>query len=210
MIQTTLKKKARKIVLAAAFLFTLGSAITPASAQVSGTTDVDITLNPLIILFYFGNVDVTISDTDLAGVVLSPNTNPVDEGTAPVSGFSDNLGVDGTTNFTSPTTVNLDLLSSWAVRAVGNGNDVRVSVNTTCGGCDTTLEHSTTPANTIDITGVQIDTSGGAFGSSQVDITPAGLGTAIVGDIRVILDLTGAGLSGVYEDGVFEISAVSL
>ena len=207
---SNLKRQLKVGLAGTGLLIALGFGASPVFGQVTATTDIDISFPPLIILFYFSNVDVTISAADLEGLVLSA-ANPVDTGTGAGSGFSSDLAIDATINFTNPTSVNLDLLNSWAVRAVGNGNQVQVSVDHACGGCDAVLEHSALGGEDITISGSQITSpSGGAFGGSSVNITPAGLGTAIFGDIRLVLDLTNAALAGDYLDGIFEISAVSL
>lgn len=207
---TAFIRNAKKCSTAIFMLFGFGLATAPSSvyAQASGGMDLDITVNPLILLYYYGNVDVTISTAALAGIVTGGTGDAAfDEGVSTVNAFTPDLAVAGTSSFTSPTAVNLDMTNAWAVRALGNGsNNVRVSVALT----DNTLIHATSPTDQITVSSIGTRRTGVGAYAANVDFAPQGLGTRIFGDVRMTLDLSAATKSGVYNDAVVTITAASL
>jgi hypothetical protein len=180
----------------------------PLLAQASGQTDVTIDFPPLIILFYYSQVDVTITTAALAGIVTGgAGDTAIDQGTVAATAFTDNLAIDTTTGFTSPGTVDLTLEEAWAVRAIGDSTgtgDIEVAVT-----LDTAI--LTNPAtDTITINSVTTSENGlGVYGASTT-FAAQGLGTAVLGDVRLNLDLTAANSSGLYSGGQFTITASAL
>ena len=187
------------------FLIFLGFFASPSQAQVTGTTDIDIDFPPLLILFYYSNVDLTISAANLEAVVLSV-ANPVDRGTHNTgTSFTTDLAIDSSTNFNS--TVTLTLQNAWAIRSVGNaGTQVQVTVALT----DDTLLHSGGGGESLVLSNIQTTESVGATSGAVVTFAHQGLGTAVTGDISMDVSLANAGLAGSYEDGEYTVTGESI
>lgn len=69
----------------------------PASHAATGTTAVDITFPPLVILYYFNNIDVTMDAADLETLVLNGNATEL-AGCAASTGVGSNLECASTTD----------------------------------------------------------------------------------------------------------------
>jgi len=180
----------------------------PAHAQAVGATDIDITLPDIVILHYFSNVDVEITDTELGNFLVgSPGDSEFDEGTAaPAAGdLSPDLNITPTALTGDPSAALLTLRNAWAVRAISlaAGTQTRVSIANT----DATLDHTATTA-TITITGVAVDD--GATNGASVTFTTPGLVNPQVGGVELTLDLTNADNAGVYADGVYTLTATNI
>jgi hypothetical protein len=203
----TSKQKMKKLMAGFAILMVLVIA-SPSQAQISGTTDIEIDFPPLLILFYYSTVDLTISAANLQAAVLTPNVNPVDRGTfnGVTSGFTEDLAIDSSTNFSS--TVTLTLNNAWAVRSVGPllGQvqiDLDFPVNT--------LTHTGVPANTIGLGNILTTEDAGPSGpANPVVFDHQGLGNPVTGDITIDLNLSNAGLSGTYNGGSYRVTATSI
>ncbi len=146
----------RGVLLAgAALAATLNS---PASTAATGSVAVDITFPPLVVLYYYPNIDITVDPDDLEDAILSNASNAhlssCTQGTsgsvtelqcetsADPTALSSATGVSGGTitynaNITGdPTvstavdgTVSVSLENSWAVRALASGLTASVALS---------------------------------------------------------------------------------
>lgn len=198
------KKKIKSALLGIGMLLALAFSAAPVHAQATGNVSFEVDLQPLIILFYFDTIHIDVSTADLAGLVAGgAGDTDLAQGTVTVDAFSDDANISASTaGFTSPGSADVDILNYWAVRAIGNGNDIQVSTSLT--GTNLVNGGSTITANSL-----SVRNSGGAFAATAT-FTPAGLGTANVGDLRINIDLSGATLAGVHTGGTFTITAESL
>ncbi len=174
----------------------------PVAAQASGDTNIDITLEGIVILHYFSEVDVTITSGAL-GAYLTGGTAAVDEGAiGPLSGgMNFNLNISPTALTGDPSAVVLTLEDAWAVRSLGGTGDmsqIAITQNTP------TLTHTGGTATML-ITGHAVDAGGGP--AATVTFPSPGLVDAHEGDVQLTLDLTNATAAGEYEDGVFTLTA---
>ena len=210
-LSKTIRNRFKSAVTGVGLLLALGIFSSPVQAQATGTTNIDIDFPPLIILYYFGEINIDITTAALAGIVTGgAGDTAIDEagGGITATAFTDDVSIPGTTSFTSPASVNIDLLNAWGVRAIANaaGADVRVTVALTSGTLTDPVSSDTITINSVTTTS---PSGAGAF-AAFADITPAGLGTVIRGDVRLNVDLTGAGQEGNYDGGDFTITAASL
>jgi hypothetical protein len=180
----------------------------PASAQATGATDIDITLPDIVILHYFSNVDVTITDTAL-GTFLTGNAgdSAFDEGTvAPLAGgFTQDLGM-GPSNLTGdPSAAVLVLQNAWAVRAISLVGETTTELEITI--TDDTLELSVGGPSIIITSGTVND---GASNAGTITFTTPGLVNPHMGDVELTLDMSNATNAGEYVDGVFTLEATNV
>jgi hypothetical protein len=193
-------------------LFALGVcalllAAAPARAQATGATDVDITIPDIVILHYFGNVDISIGSNEfgtfLTGVA---GDSSVDEGVAApaAAGFTQDLAISPSALTGDPSAAVLTLQNAWAVRSVGNaGAQTQLAVSVT----DGTLDHITSAA-TMTISGAAVDD--GTSNGATITFNAPGLFTPETGDVELTLDMTNATDAGEYQDGVFTLTATNL
>jgi hypothetical protein len=197
------KMKTKKLTAGLAVLMFLVIA-SPSQAQINGDTAVQIDFPPLLILFYYSTVDLTISAANLEAAVLSV-ANPVDRGTYNGTSFTENLNVDTATNFNS--TVTLTLNDGWGVRSVGAvGGSVQIDMTLP----SPTLTHTVVGTETITLSNISTNESVGATTGSTVTFAHQGLGTAVTGDITMDVDLSNAGVSGTYDGGTYRVTATSI
>jgi len=191
------------VAIAAAALIAATIPAAPAAAQVSGQTNISIDFPPLIILYYYGTMNITLTAADLEGV-FSGGTNPVNRGIASsTNGLSPNLNIDA--SLASPggtATATLDLVNSWAVRAIATSAQ-SIQVGITIDTATLTLSGS----DQITMSNGQVCQNGGASCGATTSFAPTGLGNAEIGDIMLDLDFTNATHSGTYSGGQFTITA---
>jgi len=125
-------------------ILTAGILTSPVAFAASGTTQVDITFPPLVILYYYDNIDIAVDADDLSAMIAngvtsctagsaggvaelecSTSTDPLLLGTSTdVTGtqVTYSPAIEGDANV-SPVLANTDLTfvieNSWAVRALG-------------------------------------------------------------------------------------------
>jgi hypothetical protein len=180
-----------------------------ARAQASGQTDIDIDLPDIVILHYFSQVQVSISSAALGNVLTGvPGDSAIDEGavTAGPGGFTQDLGMGPSPlPGADPSAVLLTLQNAWAVRAISlaGGTDTQVSITID----DNLLDHITTAAF-IQITAGAV--SDGVSTGPTIQFPAPGLANPQLGDIQLTLDLSTASNAGLYEQGLFTLTAQNL
>ena len=173
----------------------------PVAAQATGDTDIDITIEGIVILHYFSEVDVTITSGAL-GSYLTGGAAAVDEGVGTgASGTMDfNLNISPTALTGNPSAVVLTLQNAWAVRSLGGAGDMtQIAITQNM----PTLTHA--GGATMTITGHAVDAGTGP--AATVLFASPGLVDPEYGDVQLTLDLTNATSAGEYVDGVFTLTA---
>jgi len=208
----------KALVVAALVLATLLLGV-PSAQAASGTTTVDISYPPMIILYYYTLVPVTLAAGDL-GSLFGVGSGDYASATA-TAGSGTNTVVAGTSISVAPgtaltttltpagTAVPLVLMSNWSVRSVGNAtNNTQVAVALTA---NTTLTN--TSGGTIAVSGVGTRLSGGGGFAANASFAPTGLGNAQAGDVQLTLNLTAATRTGTYHNatgGQYTITVTNL
>jgi hypothetical protein len=180
----------------------------PASAQATGATDIDITLPDIVILHYFSEVDVTITDTALGSFLTgTPGDSSIDEGLAApaAGGFTQDLAMVPSALTGDPSAAVLVLQNAWAVRAISlaGGTNTQLAISIT----DNLLELSAGgPSITISSGAVDDGASNGA----SIQFAAPGLVSPQLGDVELTLDMTNATNAGQYVDGVYTLTATNV
>lgn len=186
----------RKLVV---FLVLVAVTAAPALA-VQATTQINMDMPSLVILYYRNTVTFNVADTDLAGVMLT-GANPSDEGATTVNGFGGDAGVAGT-DFSSSATATVQ--NFWGVRSfapAAQSTQVTVTISTATlsnGGSTITLSNPLT-----DLAGV------GGFGSNVVSFPPTGA-TLQLGDVQFDVDMSAMTTTGSHTGGAILIDAVNI
>lgn len=194
----------------------------PAQAQATGTTDLDIVLEPLCILFYYSEIDVTLSAAVMSDLItdatLTAGTSAngvahfqADEGTAAVTATA---GTDLDATLTPPgalavgvdlANLDLNILNCAAVRCLASSTSSTYDIEIQRGDgvaapANITLTEPTN-GDTILITDSGIRNSGGGgFNAEATPITntAGGLATADLLDCQVTLDMSNADTGDTY------------
>ncbi len=177
----------------------------PVAAQAVGVTDVDITIDGIVILHYFTDVDVTITG-DVMGALINGGSSIVDEGvgSATPGGMGFDLAIPHTALAGGAiNAIVMTLQNAWAVRSIGG-----VTGETTVGIAVTnpTLTHSGGGTEDIEITDATVSVDTGTPGA-LINFPSPGLVDPQDGDVQLTLNLTNATLAGEYINGVFTLTA---
>lgn len=196
------QQKLGALLASAAFAAILAS---PASQAAQGTTAVDITFPPLIILYYYPNIDITVDADDLEAVLISGNAalaacaagasltvseleceaaeDPKALSTGTVTGttISYDADIDSDTAVGSAvdSTVSFTLTDSWAVRALASG----LTASVAAGGGDFSNESITPTSPTPQLAPL---TSGVNVGDLSFDVDVATLGGLTASDTLTV------------------------
>ncbi|HZP65080.1 MAG TPA: hypothetical protein VFB32_02115 [Rudaea sp.] len=184
------------------------------SAQ-NAVVDLNVTLSPITILYYFSTVNVTVPSSAMAGMLCGSGTPGAiystsaancdlgASGTLTAAGGAGGLSANGSIG-TSPggfnaSAVPLSLQNVWAVRAVGG-----TSANTTVSislGTSSTLSLNGTGPQTIVLSAPLVSTTPNVSGNNTTAVTFAdpGLVNAQQGNVALTLNLSNATTSGLYE-----------
>jgi hypothetical protein len=203
----------------AAFLFVFGALFgsTTASAQ-NAVVDLNVTLNPITLLYYFSTVNVDVPSSAMAGMLCgtgaasaiyntsASNCNVGATGTLTATGGAAGLTANGAIG-TSPGgfaigAVPLTLQNVWAVRAVG-GTSANTTVSISLGAATTLLSPAGTGTASIVLSAPTVSTSTATSGNgtSAVTFPDPGLVNAQQGSVGLSLNMTGATVSGTYSSG---------
>jgi hypothetical protein len=194
-----------------ASLIIMGAALVApgtASAQAQGSTDIDISLPDIVILHYFSNVDIAITQSALGTFLTGAAGNAaVDEGSASpaAGGFTQNVALAPTALSGDPSSALLTIRNAWAVRSISlaGGTDTQLVITNT----DNTLDHTSTAAS-ITVTNVAVDD--GSSNGSTITFPAPGLVSPRMGDVELTLDLTAAVNAGDYLDGEYTLTASNI
>jgi hypothetical protein len=180
----------------------------PVAAQAVGVTDVDITLEGVVILHYFSEVDVTITGSILGGL-LTGGSPTIDEGigTAGAGGMIFDLAIPTTEPAGDISAVVMTLQNAWAVRSIGaTAGNTNVAIDATVA---PTLTHVGGGVEAIEITAATVS-SGGVGPGTDITFPSPGLDIPQDGDVQLTLDMRAATLAGEYANGQFTLTATIL
>ncbi len=187
--------------LAAGSLFTAGQA----KAQVA--VDVDITLGGMTILYYHDNINVNVTDSVLASLLLPASCTSgacieavtgSGNATSPAAGQLNWVGnVVGTPAPANLASVDLNLQNVWAVRAIG-GSTANTTVTIAAGSSDNQINGVT---GYIGVVSRAIATGATATcgGATTAQFADPGLSTATQGSVCLELDFSTA-VRGPFND----------
>jgi hypothetical protein len=197
--------------LAIAMAAVLGT--TTASAQ-NAVVDLNVTLSPITLLYYFSTVNVTVPSSAMAGMlcgtgsagaVYSTSAANCDLGatgalsaTGSGSGLTANGAIGTSPGGASIANVPLTLQNVWAVRAIG-GTSGSTTVTITLGASTSLLLAGTGPqAIVISAPTVSTAPATGGSGTTAVTFLDPGLVTAQQGSVGLSLNMTNATAAGLY------------
>lgn len=184
-----------------------------ASAQ-NAVVDLNVTLSPITLLYYFSTVNVDVPSAAMAGMLCGSGTvsgiysgdrancNLGASGTLTASGTGTGLTANGAIGaapggFTA-TNVPLTLQNVWAVRAIG-GTGANTSVTITLGTSTSLLLNGTgTPSIVLSTPTVSTSTATAGNGTATVTFPDPGLVNAQQGDVGLRLNLSNATAAGLY------------
>ena len=185
-----------------------GSLFVCTRAQAQVAVDVDITLGGMTILYYHDNINVTVSDSVLASLLLPAScaggscveaVTGSGNATSPAAGQLNWLGnVVGTPAPANLSSIDLNLQNVWAVRAIG-GSSANTTVTIAAGASDNQINGVT---GYIGIVSRAIATGATATcgaGSTTATFADPGLATATQGSVCLELDFSTA-LVGPFND----------
>ena len=183
-----------------------------ASAQ-NAVVDLNVTLSPITLLYYFSTVNVTVPSSALAGMLCGSGTASAIYST---SVANCNLGATGALNATgggaglsadgaigtnpggfSATAVPLTLQNVWAVRAIG-GTTGNTTVSITLGASATLTRTGGTETIVLSTPTVSTSPATGGSGTSAVTFLDPGVVNAQQGSVALNLNMTNATAAGVY------------
>ena len=177
--------------------------MSPSTFAASGTTQVDISFPPLVILYYYNDIDITVDADDLSAMLASgvgsctagsaggvaeldcaAATDPLVLSTAATSGTeaSYDAAIEGDANV-STLSANTDLTfvieNSWAVRALGGTLAATIGVSGS-GDFTSPLITPTVPTSSLTLT------DGDNIGDVQFDVDITGITGLIASDTLTI------------------------
>ena len=193
----------RKFVLLAILIMGLAAAATPTMAQTTATTNVQMNMPSMLILYYQGTVTFNISQADMNAIVGA--SGAINEAVDPnIAGFSGDAGLNGTP-FTPVGPEQAEVTTFWGVRSMATTQtEVTVAI---------TGDTLTNGTSSIVISNPETRLNGNGWpGVLTVAFPPTGMGVGNMqtGDVRFDVDLTGAGFEGLYTGATIQISAVNL
>ena len=187
-----------------------------ASAQAPAVVDLNVTLSPVTLLYYFSTVNVTVPSTALAsmlcgtgtaGTIYSTSAANCDLGatgtlnaTGSGSGLTANGAIGTTPGGFSAATVPLSLQNVWAVRAIG-GVSANTTVSITLGASTSlTLNGAGGAAPSIVLSTPLVSTTPVVSGNNTAAVTFAdpGLANAQQGNVALTLNMSNATAAGLY------------
>jgi hypothetical protein len=182
-----------------AFVFILLAALAAVPAlAVQATTQINLDMPSLVILYFRSAVNFTVADTDLSGAMLA-GANPNTENAAAVNGFGGDAGVTGA-DFS--TTATATVQNFWGVRSfAGVGSNTRVTVSVS----SATLNNG---ASAITLSNPRTDLAGaGTFAADNIVFLPTGFALQL-GDLQFDADMSAMTLPGNHTGGAILIDAV--
>jgi hypothetical protein len=181
----------------------LGIFMSPSTFAASGSTQVDITFPPLVILYYYDNIDITVDADDLSAMLANgvascsagsaggvaeldcaAATDPRALGTAAISGTeaSYDASIEGDANvnlLSANTDLTFVIENSWAVRALGGTLAATIGVTGT-GDFTSPLITPAVPTSSLTLT------DGDNIGDVQFDVDITGITGLLASDTLTI------------------------
>jgi hypothetical protein len=205
MLMRTVTNFSKVIIIIAVLSLAYAMVPTSAQAQAVGQTEVRVVVPPLLILYYYSVLEVTLSADDitliLAGVAGSPQAiDPLGGATKSVAltgwaadaDIATDVGALGALGTQTATITN-----AWGYFAVGNpANPLRATLAENGAASALTLEG--TNGGTIDLSNFQIQSGAVTWGTTLNGLTKGG--GVRTGDLRFDMDLSNIVDAGTYQD----------
>lgn len=178
---------------------------TPASH--AANTNFKVILQPIAVLDYYQEIDLTVNSAALQTLVnstASGNPTSTKAITATASGATlsgDAAIVPGGFNLSS---VALTISNAWAVRSIATAGSGKTTVTvglTTAGGASATLTGATDTTSTIGLSSPS--TSFATLNGGT------GFATPVKGDVKMVMDMSNAKSADTYAGGVIVITATA-
>ena len=168
-----------------------------------GTTTIDITLEPVVILHYFSDIDLTITSEAISQVISGAAGGAVDEGTFTVAAggypLSYNAAISPDTSGDA-NSATLTIENAWAVRSLSSNNvTVAIAIGTA------TLNGGSSGSITMSNPVVDDGTSSG----TSIQFASPGLVVPRDGDVQLDLSFASVTGGGAFTGGQFTITATS-
>jgi hypothetical protein len=171
-----------------------------AQAQATGQTEVQVVVPPILILYYYSVLEVTLSADDITTILTGAATQAVDVGSKSVAltgwaadaDIATDIGAIGALGTQTATNTN-----AWGYFAVGNpANTLRATLTENGAASALTLEG--TNGGTIDLSTFQIQSGAVTWGTTLNGLTKGG--GVQTGDLRFDMDLSNIVDAGTYQD----------
>ncbi len=204
--------------LVVGLLLAVTLATVPSGASAQLPADVDVTVNGIVILHYFSQLDLTIPAATITAWLNATPDQGTRADTLSNTGVTldrdldiENNGADMTVDPTGNRVV-MHLNKVWAVRAINtSGSQTQVAIAKSAG--TVRLVHAADNSKRIVVRNTRIRTTGGGWGTST-SFDPPGLFGLVVGDVRLLLNFNRATLAGTYSvagaGAVYTLTATNL
>lgn len=195
-----MKNSTKLIAIALVAVAAIFGAVQPAQAQVTGETAVSIDLSPLVILYYYSDLQVNLTSADLTtalGVTAQQDRGATS--VSPTGGAGTLTGTLAATLGDTPgapallAALPLTINNAWAVRALASTLTVSITVD------DATLNDA--GSSQISLGGASVNPASPAA---------AGLGTPVRGAVTLNLDLSLATSTANHTGGQYTISVLAI
>ena len=192
----TLMNVSKVVALVALLGFACTLVPSSAQAQATGQTKMRITFPPFAILWYYSQLNITLSTSDLV-TALGTGAEAVDEGSKDVT-----LSTWGADAAMSPAALTglgnqtVTIQNAWYYVAMSSATSTLKADITA--GADLTLENG---AATVALSNFKIQSGGSGYVASIDPLNEVGF-VLTPGDLQFTMDLTNASAAGNYENGV--------
>ena len=198
----------KKIVLAGVLAAAISVAL-PAgqasAATATGQTKFTVALQPVLILDYYQQIDLTVNSAALTTLVgTSANISNSKAITASASGTALTGNAALSTSAAGLTNVNLTLNNVWSVRSIlakSSTTTVAIGLGATSSGSTATLTAGTDTSSTIGLSNPGT--------TSSVPNGGTGFATPVYGNVTMSMDLSNAKTADTYSGGNIYITATS-
>ena len=208
----SITKTLRASALAASLAIALGAILTPTPAMAdtaTGNTAFKVILQPVTLLYYYGEVDLTIPQSallSLAGGAPKALSTQTPSATSSLGTLSATLTSPAGSAPGGISNIALTMANFWAVRSItspgtGGGTTVSVSFSSSSATASASLTGATSGST------AKIGLSG--LATTPTSFAGTGLGGAQLGSVSMDLNLTNAATADTYQGATIYITAIS-
>lgn len=198
----------KKLVLAAVLAAALGSALPlgqASAATATGQTKFTVALQPVLILDYYQQIDLTVDAATLGTLAgTSANLSATKGITASASGTALSGDAALSTSASGLSNVSLTLNNVWSLRSIlakSSTTSVSIGLGATSSGSAATLTAGTDSSSTIGLSNPGT--------TSTVPNGGTGFASPVYGNVTMTMDLSNAKTADTYSGGNIYITATS-